>query len=103
MLLTLGLTACSAPLSGPRCPDSAVNAGPPIAASARMSLRTFVALAGAAAGLMYVFDPDTGAHRRALMRAQWRGLATFGGTLFAVWGLLQLDDLVEALAALAQR
>jgi len=27
-LLTLGLTACSAPLSGPRRPDSAVNAGP---------------------------------------------------------------------------
>ena len=94
---------------------------------APMSLRTFVALAGAAAGLMYLFDPDTGARRRALMRAQWRGLArragealraarrphtdeptlralaTFGGALFAVWGLRQLDDLLEGLGALAQR
>jgi len=67
-----------------------------------MSLRTFVALAGAAAGLMYLFDSDTGAHRRA-MHAQCRALATVGGALFAVWGLRQLDDLVEALAALAQR
>ena len=33
-LLTLGLTACSAPLSGPRRPDSAVNAGPRARASA---------------------------------------------------------------------
>ena len=33
-LLTLGLTACSAPLSGPRRPDSAVNAGPRALASA---------------------------------------------------------------------
>ncbi len=68
-----------------------------------MSLRTLVALAGAAAGLMYLFDSDTGAHRRALVRAQCRALATVGGALFAVWGLRQLDDLVEALAALAQR
>jgi len=35
--------------------------------------------------------------------AQCRALATVGGALFAVWGRGQLDDLVEALAALAQR
>ena len=74
---------------------------------------------------MYMFDPDAGARRRALMREQWTGLArragdalgvatregparvgetlepalrlvsTLGGALFAVWGLSQLDELVE--------
>jgi len=98
-----------------------------------MTLRTFVALAGAAAGLTYLFDPDTGARRRALMREQWTGLArragealgvaahdgparvgdtlepalrlasTLGGALLALWGLRQLEELVETLGGLAQR
>ena len=98
-----------------------------------MNVRMLVALAGAAAGLMYLFDPDTGARRQALMREQWTGLArragdalgvaahdgparlgetlepalrlatTIGGALFAVWGLRQLDELVEALGGLVQR
>ena len=97
-----------------------------------MTLRTFIALAGAAAGLMYLFDPDTGARRRALMREQWTGLvrhagdalgvaahdgparvgdtlepawhlaSTLGGALLALWGLRRLDDLVDALGELVQ-
>src|SRR5437899_2582609 len=54
------------------------------------------------AGLMYLLDPDTGAHRRALVRAVPRARHGRRRAL-RVWGLRQLDDLVEALAALAQR
>jgi len=64
-----------------------------------MTLRTFVALAGAAAGLMYLFDPDTGTRRRAQMREHWTGL---GGALLAMWGLRRLDELVDALGELVQ-
>src|SRR5437660_953611 len=85
-----------------------------------------------AARLMYLFDPDAGARRRAQMREQWteltrragnalgvatetapahvgetlepalRLLSTLGGTLFAVWGLRRLDELVDALGELVQ-
>ena len=97
-----------------------------------MNWRMLVALAGAAAGLMYLFDPDAGARRRAQMRERWteltrragnalgvatetapsrvgetlepalRLLSTLGGTLFAVWGLRRLDELVDALGELVQ-
>ena len=97
-----------------------------------MNWRMLVALAGAAAGLMYLFDPDAGARRRAQMREQWteltrragnalgvatetaparvsetlepalRLLTTLGGALFAVWGLRRLDELVDALGELVQ-
>ena len=97
-----------------------------------MNWRMLVALAGAAAGLMYLFDPDAGARRRAQMREQWtqltrragdalgvatetaparvsetlepalRLLSTLGGALFAVWGLRRLDELVDALGELVQ-
>ncbi len=87
-----------------------------------MNWRMLVALAGAAAGLMYLFDPDAGARRRAQMRGDALGVATetaparvgetlepalrllstLGGALVAVWGLRRLDELVDALGELVQ-
>jgi hypothetical protein len=97
-----------------------------------MNWRILVVLAGAAAGLMYLFDPDAGARRRAQMREQWTeltrragatlGVATetaparvgetlepalrlfsaLGGALFTVWGLRRLDEVIDALGELVQ-
>src|SRR3989440_12204528 len=97
-----------------------------------MNWRMLVALAGAAAGLMYLFDPDAGARRRAQMREQWteltrpaggalgvatetaparvsetlepavRPLSTLGGALFPVGGLRRPDELGDAPGGLAQ-